>query len=445
MKTTKNFPSFKDKKVLILGLGLLGRGVKDALFFAEAGARVTVTDLKTKEQLKESIKQLQPYNIKYTLGKHSEEDILDTDLIIRNAGVPANSPFLQLAYAKKINVDMDESLFAQYCPCPIIGITGTRGKSTTTTLIYSILKKLYTKGQVYLAGNIQGEATLPLIKVIKPNDLVVLELSSWQLQGFAPKKISPHIAVFTNIYEDHLNSYPNMEAYICDKKNIYAFQKKSDYCVMNKDNAYTAKLAAEVRAKLIWFSEKDLGKDWVLTMLGKHNRENAAAALAFSTIFKLPFDKVKEIITTFPGLEHRLEFVTKINDVTFINDTTSTTPVAGKKALESIKAPTILIAGGATKNLNQKLFAQAIAKKVKAVILLDGTATNELEEQIIKAGGAEKISGRYNNFAEAIKHAYAISLPGDTVLLSPGCASFGLFVNEFDRGLQFKKIVNQLK
>ena len=191
MKSIKPFPSFKDKNVLILGLGLLGRGVKDAIFFAEAGAKVTVTDLKTKEQLTDSVKLLQPYkNIRYTLGKHLESDILKSDLIIRNAGVPSTSPFLKLAQDKKIPVDMDESLFAEFCPCPIIGITGTRGKSTTTTIIYTILKNLYTKGQVYLAGNIQGEATLPLIKIIKPNDLVVLELSSWQLQGFATKKIS---------------------------------------------------------------------------------------------------------------------------------------------------------------------------------------------------------------------------------------------------------------
>lgn len=446
MKSIKHFPSFKDKNVLILGLGLLGRGVKDAIFFAEAGAKVTVTDLKTKEQLTDSLKLLQSYkNIRYTLGKHMESDILKSDLIIRNAGVPSTSPFLKLAQDKKIPVDMDESLFAEYCPCPIIGITGTRGKSTTTTIIYTLLKNLYTKGQVYLAGNIQGEATLPLIKIIKPNDLVVLELSSWQLQGFATKKISPQIAIFTNIYEDHMNSYSNMESYINDKKNIYKFQKKTDYCVMSKDNTYTVKLAKEVRSQLSWFSAKNLNKSWILKMVGKHNRENAAAALAVGNILKLPQHRMKEIICEFPGLEHRLEFVKKMNDVTFINDTTSTTPIAGKKALESFTSPIILIAGGATKNLDQKPFAKAISKITKAVILLEGTETDEIEKQIKLEGSADKISGRYNNFEEAIKHAYALSLPGDTILLSPGCASFGLFANEFDRGHQFKRIVNQLK
>jgi len=444
MRPNKAFPNFKDKRVLILGLGLLGRGVKDAIFFAEAGAQVTVTDLKTKEQLKDSLKLLEPYNIKYTLGQHREDDILNADLIIRNAGVPITSPFLKLAKEKKIPVDMDESLFAQYCPCPIIGVTGTRGKSTTTTLIYSILKNLYQKGQVYLAGNIQGEATLPLIRIVKPEDIVVLELSSWQLQGFAEKKISPHIAVFTNIYEDHLNSYADMATYINDKKNIYRFQKKSDYCLLNKDNEYTQDLASEIPSKLHWFSAKNLHQSWKLKMLGGHNRENAAAALTVGKIFRFPITKLKEIIINFPGLEHRLEFVQEINGVTFINDTTSTTPISGVKALESIESPIILIAGGASKNLDQTPFAKTIAQKVKAVLLLEGTATSELETKIKEVHGTEKIVGKYNDFEEAIRAAYALSLPGDIVLLSPGCASFGLFINEFDRGQQFKKIVNQL-
>ncbi len=445
MHSVKKFPDFKNKKVLILGLGVLGRGVKDAIFFAEAGADVTVTDLKNKEQLKESLKLLEPFKIKYTLGKHEAPDILNANLIIRNAGVPNSSPFIKLAKENNIPVDMDESLFAEYCPCPIIGITGTRGKSTTTTLIYTLLKSLYKKGNVYLAGNIQGEATLPLINRVTPQNIVVLELSSWQLQGFADKKISPHIAVFTNIYEDHLNSYPDMETYINDKKNIYKFQKKSDYCVLNHDQTELEHISQEVTSKLRWFSIKNIPQSWQLKMLGGHNRENASAALAVCKILKFPTAEMKKIICDFPGLEHRLEFVQKINEVTFINDTTSTTPIAGVKALSSMTAPTILIAGGATKNLDQTSFAKAIAEKVKAVLLLEGTATNELEEKIKLAGGGEKIIARYNNFEEAIKSAFALSLPGDTILLSPGCASFGLFVNEFDRGQQFKKIVNQLK
>ena len=441
----KKFPKYKNKKVLILGLGLLGRGVKDAIFFAEQGAAVTVTDLKTKTQLAESIKKLETFpNVSYTLGKHEESDILNADLIIRNAGIPQNSKYLKLAKKHKIPVDMDESLFAEYCPCPIIGITGTRGKSTTTTLIGKMLQTLYKKGTVYLSGNLQGEATLPLIKKVKKNDLVVLELSSWQLQGFGEKKISPQYSIFTNVYPDHMNSYKTMKEYVADKKIIFKYQKKNDHCIINANNKYTKDLEKEIKSTLTWFSGKDVPQSWELKLLGKHNRENVAAALALGEILGFTKDEMKESLIQFPGLEHRLEFVQKLNNITFINDTTSTTPISGVKALQAIDTPIVLIAGGATKKLNLKPFAKEIVKKAKSVILLEGSATDELEKLIIDNNGQELISGRYDNFEEAIKHAYAMSLNGDTVLLSPGCASFGMFINEFDRGNQFKKIVKRL-
>lgn len=440
------FPNFRNKKVLILGLGLLGRGVKDAIFFAELGAKVTVTDLKTEKDLKESLDKLKPYsNIQYTLGAHHDEDILNSDIIIRNAAIPASSPLLKLAQKNKIPIDMDESLFAEYCPARIIGITGTRGKSTTTKMIGSMLKDLYKEGKVYIAGNLQGEATLPLIKQVKENDIVVLELSSWQLQGFGWKKISPQIAVFTNVYEDHMNSYKDMAEYINDKKIIYKYQTKKDFCVININNKYTKELDKEIKSQIKWFSSKDIPNQWELKIPGKHNRENAAAALAVGRILGFNDDKIKTCLTNFSGLEHRLEFIQEINGIKFINDTTSTTPIAGIKALQSINAPIVLLAGGATKNLDLKPFAKEIIKKVKAVILLNGSATDDLENLIKKNKGEELISGRYDSFEDAVKHAYAISLSGDCVLLSPGCASFGMFKNEFDRGDQFRKIVKRLK
>jgi len=444
----KKFPDFKNKKILIFGLGLLGRGVKDAIFFAEKGAQVRVTDLKNAEQLKHSVEQLKKYsNVEYSLGGHKNEDILWADLIIRNAGVPKNSPFIKLAQKNKIKVDMDESLFAEYCPCPIIGITGTRGKSTTTALIYKILNDYFsTKNKnVFLAGNIMGEATLPLIDKATKNDLIVLELSSWQLQGFGTKKISPHVAVFTNIFPDHLNYYKNMREYINDKKFIFQFQNKKDYCVINSTNNYTQKIIPEVPSKIITFSGQTFPADWSVKLPGKHNLENISAAVCVSQIFKIPEKDIKKSIAEFNGLEHRLEFVDEINDIDFFNDTTSTTPVAGVLALQSFNKPIVLIAGGATKNLNLSPFAKAIAKKVKAVILLEGTATDELQKKIINNKGGHLIAGRFNDFSEAFLRAYDLSLPGDIVLLSPGCASFGLFVNEFDRGEQFKKLVKKLK
>lgn len=440
------FPSYKTKNVLILGLGLLGRGIKDATFFAEQGANVTVTDLKTTEQLKDSIEQLKNYKINFTLGGHKDEDILKADLIIRGAAVPMTSPFVKLALKHKIPVEMDESFFARYCPCPIIGITGTRGKSTTTVLISEILKQNWQndKRKVYASGNLQGEATLPLLNKVTKDDLVVLELSSWQLQGWGQNKISPHVAVFTNIYPDHLNYYKSMVHYINDKKNIFKYQKAEDYCVINSEQAETKKMATAIKSKKILFAPSNIPSGWKLRIIGSHNLENAAAAMAVGKIFGLTDEQMQKTICEFPGLEHRLEFVRDINGITFINDTTSTTPIAGVHALKAVTPPIVLIAGGASKNLKLTPFAKNICEKVKAVILLEGTATNDLANEIEKQNCQHLIVGRFNNFEEAIRRAFSISLPGDTILLSPGCASFGMFINEFDRGNQFKKIINKL-
>ncbi|HMB26097.1 MAG TPA: UDP-N-acetylmuramoyl-L-alanine--D-glutamate ligase [Patescibacteria group bacterium] len=443
----KKFPNFKNKKVLILGLGLLGRGVKDALFFAKKGAKVKVTDLKKAEELKSSLEKLEDYEIEYTLGEHKKQDILEADLIIRNAAVSLKSKYLQLAEKHKKNIKMDEALFAKHCPCPIIGITGTRGKTTTSSLIYQILKENWENEEkkVYLSGNIQGEAALPLIDKVNKQDLVVLELSSWQLQGFAWEKISPHIAVFTNIYPDHLNRYAGMREYINDKKNIFKFQKKKDYCIINNQNNYTKKIKLEINSQVVPFFRGQVPSKWDIKIPGKHNLENIAAAITVGQILGIKKGKMKTAVENFTGVEHRLEFVKNINDIEFINDTTSTTPTSAKVALQSIKRPTILLAGGASKDLNLSPLAKAIVKNVKSVILLEGSATDELEKKIIKNKGENLIAGRFDNFEQAIKHAYGLALPGDTILLSPGCASFGMFINEFDRGEQFRKTVNQLE
>lgn len=442
-------PNFQNKKVLIFGLGLLGRGLKDAIFFIEHGAQVTVTDLKNETQLAASLEKLKKYPFRYTLGQHKKEDFLNADLIIRNAGVPLSSPFLKLAKQHKIPVEMDESLFVQYCPCPIIGITGTRGKSTTTTLIGELLKQNWAnrQHQVYISGNLMDEATLPLLPKLRAKDLVVLELSSWQLQGLGEKKFSPHIAVFTNFFPDHLNYYKTLKAYLADKKNIFKYQQKRDFCILNARDKTLRQLKHEVKASLRWFSAEDIPQDWQPRLTGEHNLENLAAAKAVGEILKIPEDKMKKTLCAFTGLEHRLEKVREINRIAFINDTTSTTPTSVQSALDAIKKNIVLLAGGASKNLALKPLAQAIARQshVKGVLLLEGSATDELVKELNAVGASTLIIGRFNNLNEAVKRAYEISLPGDTILLSPGCASFGMFVNEFDRGEQFKKIVNQLK
>ncbi|MCR4311140.1 MAG: Mur ligase family protein, partial [Candidatus Taylorbacteria bacterium] len=224
---------FNNKKVTVMGLGLLGRGVGDALFLARNGAEVTVTDLKTEQELAPSLEKLKPYkNIQFTLGEHKLSDFKDRDFILKAAGVPLDSPYIAEARRNGIPIEMDASLFAKLMPegVTIIGVTGTRGKSTTTALIYEILSSatrytLHATRSVYKGGNLVPEATLPLLEKVKSGDTVVLELDSWQLQGFGETQMSPHIAVFTNLSADHLTYYKgDMNAYFADKVNIFAFQ-----------------------------------------------------------------------------------------------------------------------------------------------------------------------------------------------------------------------------
>src|SRR3989344_3204668 len=218
--------AFKGKKITLLGLGLLGRGVNVAKFLAELGAELTITDMKDAKALEPSLKQLRKFkNIRYVLGEHRLKDFKNCDMVIKAAGVPLDSPYIKEAKKNKIPVEMDASLFAKFTPATMVGVTGTRGKSTVTHLVAHILGLAYPE-HVFVGGNVRGMATLPLLKKTKIGDIVVLELDSWQLQGFGDAKISPHVAVFTNFLEDHMNYYQgSMDKYFNDKANIFKYQK----------------------------------------------------------------------------------------------------------------------------------------------------------------------------------------------------------------------------
>jgi len=431
--------TYKGKKVLIMGLGLLGGGAGVAKIFAEIGAKVRVTDLKSKEELLPSLKKLKGLPIKFVLGKHRKEDFLNCDLIIRNPAVPKDSPFLQEARKRGVKISMDPALFAKFCPVSIIGVTGTRGKTTTASLIYELLK--VKSKNILLGGNIRGMATLSLLKKIKDDSIVVLELSSWQLQGFDWEKISPHIAVITNIYEDHLNYYKDIKDYIEDKKLIFKYQTEKDFLFLNSKNKIVSNFAKEAKSKVFFFSKRDFPKNWNLKISGSHNLENAACAFKIGKCLDLSILKMRKVFENFEGVEGRLEKIAEIDGITYINDTASTMPVAGIFALRSIKKPIILIAGGASKNLDLSDFVREIVKGTKAIALLEGTATGELTDLIKKFGGKNKILGIFDQLKKAVFAAKMVADPGDTILLSPGCASFGIFKNEYDRGEQFNKIV----
>lgn len=437
--------SFQGKKVLIFGLGVLGGGVGAARFFAEEKAKVRVTDLKHKEELKESISKLSGYKIEYVLGRHRYADFDWADLVIRNPGVQRESLYLKYCFKKKKWVEMAESLLAKLTRARIIGVTGTRGKSTTSSLTYEFLKM--GGFDVYLGGNMPGKSSLELLKKTDEESIIVLELSSWQLQAFGWGKISPWMAVVTNIYEDHLNRYKNIKEYIDDKKNIVKFQKANDVAFLNKENREVVGFASETRGRVIFYNKNSLPDDIEAEcrLKGEHNKENVAAAFKVGKYLGISDEKIKKALRQFEGLAHRLQLVREINGVKFYNDTTSTTPVATIKALDCFKkGKIVLIAGGNKKNLTIDDLAEKICKRVKGVVFLKGDGTNELRELLKKKKFEGEDLGVFHKMQEAVKRVKKITKRDDIVLLSPGFTSFSMYKNEFERGEDFINVVKNL-
>ncbi len=435
-----------------MGLGLLGRGIGIVKYLASKGAKLTVTDLKSKLVLKSSVAEVKKflknkkgtYPVKFILGKHRLDDFRKADMVFKAAGVPLDSIYIAEAKKNGVPVFMDDALFAREAPCKIIGITGTRGKTTTSTLIAEIAKA--TGKKVFLAGNIKGTATLPLLDKVKKDDIVVLELSSWQLQGWRDLKISPHISVVTNIYPDHQNYYKNsMAKYVHDKEEIFANQKKNDFLILNKNCSWCKNFSKKAKGKVIWFSVNDVSGMWSPKILGEHNLENIVAAVAVGKLLDLSISKIKKVVESFRGVPGRLEFIKNIRGVKYYNDTTATMPEATIAALRAIGGnKIILICGGADKNLDFKDMAPVIKKHAKALVLLNGTATPKLQKEL-QASGYKLQINIVDSMKEAVKAARQLARRGDVVLLSPAAASFGMFKNEFDRGDQFLKEVEKIK
>jgi len=436
---------FKDKTVTVMGLGVLGRGIADTKFLAKYAKQVIVTDLKSDEALRVALNELQEFsNIKYVLGEHREEDFINTNLILKNAAVPPSSKYLQIAREHNIPIEMDESLFAKFKPdnCKIIGVTGTRGKTTTTFLINELLP--LTGKRFHLAGNVQGKATLPLLEIVQPGDLVLLELSSWQLQGFGDAQISPEIAIWTNLYPDHLNYYQgSMEAYANDKKKIYLYQKPDDVYIYNNDDEFVRATATESQAKTIPFAITDVPADWHLKLLGQHNRANVSAALACGRVLGLQDETMRSVLENFSGVEYRLQYLGQKDGKLFYNDSTSTTPIAGITALRAFSEQDIyLIAGGADKNLDFSDWAKVAQEKSKAIFLLNGEGTVKIKAALASLGASDLIAGEYDSLVGAWQAILEKSADG-VILFSPACASFGMFNNEFHRGESFTALVKE--
>ncbi len=475
-----DFNFFKGKKITVFGLGLLGGGIGIVKFLANQGAKVIVTDIKTKEQLASSLEKLKGLkNVEFILGQHRKEDFEKTDMVIKNPAVPWTNEHVKLAMEKNIPVEIDSSLFFKLCKNPIIGVTGTKGKTTTAALIYEILK---LAGKNPVKVGIGQASVLDKLEILKKDSVPVFELSSWRLSALGRAGLSPHIAVIKNILPDHLNYYKTMENYLADKENIFLFQKPQDFLIINEDDEILKKSAEKASSQVIKFSLRPLKEtkgifadegviymnDGVdikklidtkdIKIPGRHNLGNVMAAAGAASAFGISIETMRKAILEFKGVPHRLEFVREIRDVKFYNDTAATIPDAMMSALDSFSQPVILIAGGTDKKLDFSLAGKEIMSKVKDVIFLKGDATDKLIGEIRKnlsphqdfGGGGLPPENKKRGFIitdsmeKAVEEAGKIARPGDVVLLSPGAASFGLFLNEFDRGDKFCEAVKKL-
>ena len=438
----------QNKKIAILGLGIENQALLKYLLKNKIETDFTICDQRSREELVEKMPELIKYkNIQWRLRADFNQRLHEFDILFRAPGWPLNCPEIREAKKKNsgIIISSPMKLFFELCPSKnIIGVTGTKGKGTTSSLIAQILKT--AKKKVWLGGNI-GVAPFAFLEQVKKIDWVVLELSSFQLEDL---HLSPHIAVVTNFTPEHLapadphnpNYHKSLRAYREAKENIFKWQGGRDYFVVNsKTQDARYKIAERSLGKRIYFSKSELKSK----LVGEHNRENIAAAEVVAKIVGIKKEVVARAVKIFRGLEHRTEFVREIGDVQYYDDSFATTPDSAIIALKSFQAPIILLAGGADKGANFQILAKEIKKRVKFVILFTGKGTEKIKAALKKAQYSPNKILTVSSMPEAISYANQASVAGDIILLSPGCASFGVFKNYKERGSLFKKEVRAIK
>src|SRR3989344_3824492 len=456
---------FKGKKITLMGLGLLGRGVGDAAFLAECGAIVTVTDKKTAAKLAESVAKIERYpNILFHLGGHLLEDFTTADLVIKAAGVPLDAPEIAAATKAGVQVMMSTALFAKFAReagAKIVGVTGTRGKSTVTQMIAHSLISAAAKApadrraNIIVGGNVRGVSTLTMLPELYKGYpcIIVLELDSWQLQGFGDLEISPNVAVFTNFMPDHQNYYPDMDAYFADKVNIFKYQEDEDVLIVGRSVLKEVSAARPAAAPHV---PPTIPADWQLNVICEHNRENAAFAAAALRALGLSEREIKSGLESFQPVEGRLQFVREVHGVKIYNDNNATTPEATIAALKAFdvgftKSHISLICGGSEKGLDLKALIAEIQERASQVIVLTD-ANYKGSERLM---GELKTAGLAFEEASSLEEAVEKGMKGrnggnggkgnGTLLFSPAFASFGMFKNEYDRNDLFLRLISELR
>lgn len=453
----------KNKKILFCGIGR--SNLPFIKMLAEKAISITVYDAKTEKTINKEILENLKTNENINL-RLADENVFNEffDVVIRTPGMSYFSEKIQKLKRNGCSVTSEMEIFFELCPCPIIGITGSDGKTTTTTIISKILEN--AGKTVYLGGNI-GKPLLPNIKNIKENDIAIAELSSFQLMSM---RKSPQTAVITNISPNHLDFHKDMNEYVISKKQIIFHQSAFSKAVLNYDNEETRKMAPDVRGELLFFSTKEKPHSgvWVnnkneimfikngketkilntndIKLPGKHNLENYLAAIA-ATFEIAGISAIEKTAKSFGGVEHRMEFVRNCKGVSYYNDSIASTPTRSiNGALALFNQKVILIAGGYDKKVPFDSFAKEVAKKVSAIILMGNTKEKILNE-IIKLPQTERQSLKIfeaKNMQEAVETAKNESKPGDIVILSPACASFDLYKDFEERGNHFKTIVKNI-
>jgi UDP-N-acetylmuramoylalanine--D-glutamate ligase len=446
---------FKGKRVTVMRIGLLGRGIGDAAFLADAGASVLVVDAAPQTQMQAAVDALAQYpTISFKFGPYDFADFKEADMVLVGAGAPLNEPVLVQCREAGVRLVQSAALFAEVSKVPIIGVTGTRGKSTVTHMIHHVLS-VTTGEDILLGGNIRGVSNLALLNQVKDDSLCVMELDSWQLQGWGWAGISPTVAVFTTFMEDHLNYYERgglsrveaMAAYFTDKAQIFLHQEDSGTFVTTPAVFEWIRkvLPNETLGQEIVLADVSvLPEDMLLSMPGEHNRLNAALAYEALKAVGLTDEEIFDGLATFPGVEGRLQLVATVDNVRIYNDNNATTPQATTAALEALDLGNkniILIAGGADKNIDVTKLAFAITEHCKNVFLIPGSGTDNLVGYLDGGDTGVSIMG---DLAGAFAEAKRIATAGDIILFSPAFASFAQYKNEYERNDEFVRLVANL-
>ncbi len=454
---------FAGKRVLVMGLGRFGGGVDVAKFMSKVGAKVIVTDRASEDKLQNSINQLKDYSdITYHVGLHCAVDFEQADIIVVNPAVQPDNEYLELARRLNKVVTSQIGIFFQMCPAPIIGITGANGKSTTTILTAHLLRNARYEIRdikyetVWLSGNIGNQPLLTVLDQIKSGDLVVLELSSFQLEQLAQIQRAPDIALLTNLTPNHLDHYATFEDYCAAKENIFKLQdlkgRFGAVSILNAEDEIACRWYEKYKTQpgriCIKFSAQDVSNDIreSFHLPSRANLSNLAAAMAIARFFGLGNEQIKNSLTTFKALPHRLELVAEINSVCWYNDSKSTTPQGAIVALEAFeKGRIIIIAGGYDKNLSFDQLGREIGQSAKVAILLGHTAkkiANAIPQKTaVKSQTKVEI---VRSLTQAVKLAERLAEAGDVVVLSPACASYDMYENYQQRGDEFARLVKEL-